>query len=187
MTDAQTGSFRWIDERVLHRGHVISLSKVTLEAPDGSKHERDVVHHPGAVAVVPLHDDGTVTLVRQYRTPVQGDLLEIPAGKRDVPDEAPEITAGRELAEEVGLAAGRMLPLAEFYNSAGFSTEYSYVFLGLDLTEVPSEAHGIEEDHMTIEHVPIADVPAMVADGRLRDGKTIIGLLTALRWHEAQG
>jgi 8-oxo-dGTP pyrophosphatase MutT (NUDIX family) len=179
--------FRWVDERVLHEGFVITVSKVIVEAPDGERYDRDVVHHPGAVAVVPLHADGSVTLVRQYRAPLQGDLLEIPAGKRDVPGEPPELTAGRELAEEVGLEAGQLVKLAAFYNSAGFSDELSHVFLGLDLREVPSQAHGVEEEHMTIERVPLRDVPAMVADGRLCDGKTIIGLLAALRWVDAHG
>lgn len=176
--------FHWVDETVLHRGHVIDLTKVTVEAPDGQRFERDVVHHPGAVAVVPVHADGTVTLVRQYRTPLQVDLLEIPAGKRDVDGEAPEVTAGRELAEEVGLSAGRLVKLAEFYNSAGISDELSHVYLALDLSPVPTEAQGVEEAHMTIETVALADVPSLVADGTLRDAKTIIGLLAALRWVE---
>lgn len=179
--------FRWLDETVLHRGHIISLSKVTVEAPDGQRFERDVVHHPGAVAVVPVHPDGTVNLVRQYRTPLQSDLLEIPAGKCDVDGEAPELTARRELAEEVGLATGRLVKLAEFYNSAGISDELSHVFLALDLSPVVTEAHGIEEEHMTIETVALADVPALVANGTLRDAKTIIGLLAALRWAEGEG
>jgi ADP-ribose pyrophosphatase len=173
--------FHWVDEMVLHRGHVITLSRVTVEDPSGRTHQRDVVHHPGAVAVVPLHDDGTVTLVRQYRAPLQADLLEIPAGKRDVAGELPEVTAGRELAEEVGLAAAQLVKVAEFFNSAGFSDELSHLYLATGLTAVPTEAHGVEEEHMTVERVMLADVPAMVADGRLRDAKTIIGLLAAVR------
>lgn len=183
--EASSG-FRWVEERPIHEGFIIGVANVVVEAPDGQRMDRDVIHHPGAVAVVPLHTDGTVTLVRQYRTPIKGELLEIPAGKRDVPGEAPELTAARELAEEVGLAAGQLLPLAQFYNSAGVSDELTYVFLGLDLRTVSSEAHGIEEEHMTIEQIALADVPAMVADARLCDAKTVIGLLAALRWHEAR-
>lgn len=166
-------------ERELYRGPVISLAQGTFTAPDGSTFERDLVHHPGAVSVVPVTDDGHAVLVRQYRAVVDEHLLEIPAGKRDVAGEAPEATARRELAEEVGLAAGRLEPLARFYNSVGFSDELSYVFLGLDLTEVGRDTQGIEEEHMTIERVALADVPAMVADGRLLDAKTIIGLTLA--------
>ena len=166
-------------ERELYRGPVISVAQGTFTAPDGTSFERDLVHHPGAVSVVPVTDDGHAVLVRQYRAVVDEHLLEIPAGKRDVPGEPPEETARRELAEEVGLAAGRLEPLARFYNSVGFSDELSHVFLGLDLSDVPRDTQGVEEAHMTIERVALADVPAMIADGRLCDAKTIIGLTLA--------
>ena len=169
-------AFRPVGERGVHRGHVISLVVGTFEAPDGHTFEREIVRHPGAVSVVPLHDDGTVTLVRQYRAALDLDLLEIPAGKRDVADEAPELTAGRELAEEVGLRAGRLDFLAEFINSAGFSDERSLVYLGRDLTTCDVDLQGIEEQHMTIEVVHLDDVPRLIAERRLLDAKTIIGL-----------
>ncbi len=89
MSGGGAGGFRRVDERVLHRGYVITLAEGTFAAPDGTEFTREVVHHPGAVSVVPLHDDGTVTLVRQYRAAIDDDLLEIPAGKRDVEGEAP--------------------------------------------------------------------------------------------------
>jgi ADP-ribose pyrophosphatase len=179
VSDGGTGGFRHLGDRVLHRGHTISLAIGTYEGPDGSTFEREIVRHPGAVSVVPLHDDGTVTLVRQYRAALDLDLLEIPAGKCDVAGEPVEVTAGRELAEEVGLRAGRLELLAEFVNSAGFSDEHSWVFLARDLTEVPTDVQGIEEQHMTVERVALADVPAMIADRRLLDAKTIIGLTLA--------
>lgn len=139
--------------------------------------------HPGAVSVVPVLNtsDGPVAvLVRQFRAAIDADLLEIPAGKRDVEGEAPELTARRELAEEVGLQAGRLVPLAQYYNSPGFTDELSHSFLALDLTPVPDERQGLEEEHMTIERVPLADVAPMIADGRLVDAKSIIGLLLAI-------
>lgn len=166
-------------EREVYRGGVISLAVGRFTAPDGTTFERDLVHHPGAVSVVPVTDAGEVVLVRQYRAAVGAHLLEIPAGTRDVPGEPPEETAHRELAEEVGLVAGRLEALARFHNSAGFSDELSHVFLGLDLTEVQRSTQGLEEDHMTIERLALGDVPAMIADGRLCDAKTIIGLLLA--------
>ena len=181
MSGGGAGGFRRVDERVLHRGYVITLAEGTFEAPDGSRFTRDVVHHPGAVSVVPLHDDGTVTLVRQYRAAIDADLLELPAGKCDVEGEAPRITAERELAEEVGLEAGRYELLAEFLNSPGFSDEHSFVFLATDLVEGETDLQGIEEQHMTVERFPLADVPAMIADRRLLDAKSIIGLTLALR------
>ena len=155
------------------------MAVAEVAAPDGETLEREIVHHPGAVSVVPVHDDGTVVLMRQYRAALDADLLEIPAGKRDVTGEPPEATAHRELAEEVGLAAGRLEKLAEFHNSAGFSDELSLVYLGTELTPAPQSLQGVEEQHSTIEEIRLDDVPAMIADGRLRDAKTIIGLLMA--------
>ncbi|MEZ5144991.1 MAG: NUDIX hydrolase [Acidimicrobiales bacterium] len=92
----------------------MSLGVATFTGPDGTSFQRDVVHHPEAVSAVPLLDDGTVVLVRQYRAPLERELLEIPAGIRDVDGEDPETTAGRELVEEVGLRAGRLERLAVF-------------------------------------------------------------------------
>jgi ADP-ribose pyrophosphatase len=176
---AGRGGFAHVGDRILHRGVVISLVEATFTAPDGSSFTREVVRHPGAVSVVPLHEDGTVTLVRQYRAALDRQLLEIPAGKRDVTDEPPEVTAVRELAEEVGLGAGRLEPLAEFVNSAGFSDEYSYVFLATGLTEVDDDRQGLEEHHMVIERVALDAVPQMIARHEIVDAKTLIGLTLA--------
>lgn len=165
-------------EREVWSGAVISVVQGTFVSPSGATFQRDMVHHPGAVAVVPVDGD-EVVLVRQYRAAVDLEILEIPAGKRDVAGEAPEITAQRELAEEVGLTAGRLVKLAEFYNSIGFSDELSHVFLGTDLTPVPDDRQGEEEEHMTVERIRLDDVPALVAAGELVDAKTVIGLLMA--------
>ena len=165
-------------ERKVWSGAVISVVQGTFVSPSGATFQRDMVHHPGAVAVVPVDGD-EVVLVRQYRAAVDLEILEIPAGKRDVAGEAPEITAQRELTEEVGLTAGRLVKLAEFYNSIGFSDELSHVFLGTDLTAVPDDRQGEEEEHMTVERIRLDDVPALVAAGELVDAKTVIGLLMA--------
>ncbi|HET9543606.1 MAG TPA: NUDIX hydrolase [Acidimicrobiales bacterium] len=165
-------------EREVWSGAVISVVQGTFVSPSGATFERDVVHHPGAVAVVPVDGD-EVVLVRQYRAAVDLEILEIPAGKRDVAGEAPELTAHRELAEEVGLTAGRLVKLAEFYNSIGFSDELSHVFLGTELSPVPDDRQGEEEEHMTVERIRLDDVPALVAAGELVDAKTVIGLLMA--------
>ncbi len=171
--------FAKLGERERFRGAVISVAVGTFRGPDGSTFERDVVHHPGAVSAVPVLEGTHAVLLRQYRAALDADLLEIPAGKRDVAREPPEITAARELAEEIGMRPGRLELLARFHNSPGFSDEESFVFLGLDLARCPTDLQGVEERHMTVEHVALDDVPALTAQGRLTDAKSIIGLTLA--------
>ena len=172
--------FHKLGEREVWRGSVVWAGIGRHVAPDGTEFERDVVHHPGAVSVVPVLDGGgAVLLVRQYRSAVDRDLLEIPAGKRDVDGEAPEVTAGRELEDEVGMRAGRLQKLAEFFNSPGFCDEHSHVFMGLDLAPCDTSFQGVEERHMTIERVSMAEVPALISSGAIVDAKTIIGLCLA--------
>jgi ADP-ribose pyrophosphatase len=173
------GEFRRVEERIVHAGSLIEVAEATFEAPDGTHFERDVVHHPGAVSVVPILEDGSVLLVRQYRAAIDGDLLEIPAGKRDVAGEPPEVTAHRELEEEVGMRAGRLELLARFYNSPGFCDEHSHVFVATDLTPTDRRAHGVEEQYLTVHRVPLDEVHGMIADGTIVDAKTIIGLSLA--------
>jgi 8-oxo-dGTP pyrophosphatase MutT (NUDIX family) len=175
--------FRRISENVRYQGTLISVATATFEAPDGSTFERDVVHHPGALSVVPVIEKpdaaDEVVLVRQYRAAVDRDLLEVVAGKRDVAGEPPEETARRELAEEVGLVAGRLDLLAEFYNSPGFCDEHSFVFLARDVEETASDLQGIEEQYMTVERIPLADVVGLIRGGEIVDAKTIIALTLA--------
>lgn len=170
-----------MSERQVHAGRSIEVVEAEFETPDGELVVRDVVRHPGAVSVVPLDGD-EIVLVRQFRAPAESDLLEIPAGKRDIADEPPAETALRELAEEVGLTtATPLVRLAEFYNSVGFSDEYSYVFLATDLEPVPLDRQGPEEQHMTIERWPVGSIAAAIADGEIKDAKTVVGLLATLR------
>ena len=173
--------FSRVSERTIYEGKVISLAIGTFTGPDGTTFERDVVHHPGAVAVVPLLDDGTVAMVRQYRAPLDRLLLEIPAGIRDVGGEPPDETARRELAEEVGLEAGSVELLCEIDNAAGFCDERYLVFLARELRPVDQSLQGIEEQHMTVEHLALDDVPGLIAAGELTDAKSVIGLLLTLR------
>ncbi len=144
----------------------------------GEEFDRHVVHHPGAVVVVPVIDDEAV-LVRQWRVATGRELLEVPAGKRDVDGEAPAATANRELEEEIGYHAGRLEPLCEFYNSPGFCDEYTYLFLATDLEARERAAVSAEEAAMTIERVPLATIDALIAARELIDAKSIIGLLLA--------
>jgi ADP-ribose pyrophosphatase len=175
-------TFAKVDDVEVHRGFRFTVHQARFRAPDGTEFDRDVVRHPGAVAVVPLHDDGSVTLVRQFRAALEEDLLELPAGLRDVHGEADVRTAERELVEEAGLAAAHLEHLVTFHNSPGFCDESVAVFLATGLRAVDGDPQGIEEQHMTIERLPLDVAVAMVADGRITDAKTIIGLtLTAGR------
>ena len=171
--------FRKLSERELCRGHSIWMGDAEFEAPDGRRFSRDIVHHPGAVSVVAVHDDGRAVLVRQFRAPVDMEVLEVPAGKRDVEGEDPAVTAARELAEEVGLEAEHVELLLEFYNSPGFCDEHSFIYLATGLVECPAAPAGIEEESMEIVFVPLDDVPGLIATGELVDAKSIIGLLLA--------
>ena len=159
-------------------GTLVSAGTGTFVDPDGNQFERDVVHHPGAVVVVPVVD-GDVILVRQYRAAIDRILLELPAGKRDVTDEPVELTAHLELEEEVGMRAGSMDRIAEFYNSPGFCDEHSFLFLATDLTPCATSFQGHEEQHMTVERVGLDSVPDLIASGQLVDAKSIIGLCLA--------
>jgi ADP-ribose pyrophosphatase len=172
--------FRALGEEVLHQGPVVRVTRATIEGPDGTTYEREVVHHPGAVAVVPVLDDGrTVVLVRQYRSALDALVLELPAGKCDVDGEAPEVTAARELEEEVGCRAGAMERLGVIHNSPGFSDERVVIFLAERLEQGTPSPHGIEEQHMVVEHVSLEDAGKLVADGHITDAKTVVGLLLA--------
>lgn len=173
--------FRRTAERLVHEGWAIKVMVAEFETPEGDIVTRDIVRHPGAVSVVALDGD-EVVLVRQFRAPAEEELLEIPAGKRDVPGEPPAETALRELAEEVGFTTSTpLVPLAEFYNSVGFSDEYSYVFLATDLEPVPLDRQGPEEQHMTIERWKLDSIGEAITSGQIKDAKTVVGLLAALR------
>ncbi len=172
--------FRQIDERPVFDGKVISVRIGTFEDPGGVRFDREIVRHPGSVSVVPILPDGdTVILVRQYRSAIGRALLEIPAGKLDVPGEAPEAAAARELEEEIGHTAGRLIELGAYYNTPGFSDEHSRTYLALDLVPGVAAAHGIEEQHLSVEHVSLAATAGLVATGAICDAKTILGLLLA--------
>ena len=176
-----TAGFAPVRERAIWTGGVVTVAEGTFVDPDGTEFTRDIIRHPGAVSVVPLRDDGRVVLVRQYRAACDRQLLEIPAGKRDVDGEPPEDTARRELIEEVGYRAGELEELARFYNSAGFSDEFSHVYLARGLEAVDRDVQGVEERFMAVETVALASVPGLIADHELIDAKTIIGLMLALR------
>jgi ADP-ribose pyrophosphatase len=172
------GGFRVLGSSTVCEAGFLTVSRKRLATPDGDEHDRIVVRHPGAVVVVPVDGDHAL-MVRQYRVAVEGEILELPAGKRDVPGEPPADTALRELEEEIGRRAGRLDLLCEFFNTPGFCDEYSYLYLATELEETARNAVSAEEAHMRLERVPLADVEAMIAAREIVDAKSIIGLLLA--------
>ena len=178
--------FEKLDEHLIHQGAVVGFWEGRFRGPDGQEFTRDVVKHPGAVSVVPLLDDRTVVMVRQFRAALDQLVLEIPAGKLDEIDEPPEECARRELIEEVGYEAGRLEHLTSFAQSPGFCDEINHVYLATDLAKTDASTQGIEEEHMTVEHVALAAVPGAIASGEIIDAKTIIGLLLAIRSSESE-
>ena len=139
-------------------------------------YQREVVHHNGSAVIVPVFDDGTVALVRQYRHPAVRYLLEVPAGTL-AKGERPEIGAARELKEELGLVAARLEKLSEFFVSPGFCEEKMWVYLATELSE---GEQALEEDEiLDVVRLPIADALEMITSGEIEDAKTIIGLMLA--------
>ena len=170
--------FRSIRERDLHSWHVARLVEAEFEAPDGQRFERTFVRHPGAVGIVAL-DGVEAVLVRQFRPALGRSVLEIPAGTLDREGEDPEACARRELAEEAGARADIWTHLSTYGVAVGISDEMMHLYLATGLEFGDRTADGVEEQSMTVERLALADVPAAVADGRLADAKTIVGLLLA--------
>jgi 8-oxo-dGTP pyrophosphatase MutT (NUDIX family) len=170
--------FRQTGEEVIHQGWIMRLVRGHFEGPDGTPFQRDIVRHPGAVAVVAV-DGPEVVLVRQYRPVMDDELLEIPAGTRDRAGEAPEATARRELQEEIGATAASLEHLATYWVAPGVSDEKMDLFLATGLTFGARRLDGIEEQHMTVERINLADAPDFISSGRIVDAKSIVGLLLA--------
>lgn len=172
----------------VYAGRLISVARDTVREGEVT-YVREVVRHPGGAGVVAFFDDATTALVRQYRHPARGYVLEIPAGKLD-PGEGPRETAARELEEELGFAAGRLEQLSEFYTTPGFCAERLWVFLATELRQTASRLEA--DEIIEVVRLPFARALAMIASGEIADAKTIIGLTLAARRlrippHEAAG
>lgn len=163
----------------VHEGRVVALRRDQVTMPGGSSAWRDVVEHPGSVAVVALDAQDAVVVVRQYRHPVGRALDELPAGILDVPGEPALRTAQRELAEEAGLAAGRWDVLVDLLTSPGMTSEASRIFLARDLREVDRDVQEHEESELTCCRVPLADLVAGVLSGRYENALLVAGVLAA--------
>ena len=164
-----------LDAEEVYHGRVIDVAVYTIREGDVT-YKREVVHHPGGAGVVAVFDDGTIALVRQYRQPPVRYTLELPAGRLS-PPERPEECAARELEEEIGVRAGRLEKLSEFFSTPGFCEEKLWVYLATDLTETQQNLEG--DEMLDIVRVTFARAFEMIVDGEIEDAKTIIGLLLA--------
>lgn len=162
----------------LYEGKLVNLRIDTVELPDKKYSKREIIEHPGAVAALPITEDGSVVLVKQYRKAVERTLLELPAGKIEL-NEEPGETAKRELKEETGFSANKMEYLLEFYSSAGFTNEKVYLFLATELTE--GDADPDVGEYIETLKIPMDDLIKMIDRGEVTDSKTIIGALYAKR------
>lgn len=167
---------RRLSSEYVYEGRIIRLRVDQVELPDGRRTVREVMEHPGAAVIVPVGDDGTVHLVRQYRDAIGMELLELPAGKLK-PGEDPADCARRELREELGLIAGELTHLTSFYSSPGFCDEILHVFLAEGLQQEEEESE--HEEFLEPERRPLEPLPELLEE--LQDGKSIIGILLALR------
>ncbi|HWD25374.1 MAG TPA: NUDIX hydrolase [Acidimicrobiales bacterium] len=181
MPSPDHGTFRFLGERVRYAGSFIKLVTATFLDPAGYTFERDLIRHTGAVCVVAIEDDGSVIMLRQYRGALDATVLEIPAGKLDVPGEDVEDAARRELLEEAGCVASSFTGLGSFYNSPGFTDEFTTCFLAEGLTHLERAHHGIEEEHMTVETMSFEKLWKLQARGELTDGKSLLALFLAAR------
>ena len=173
----ESNAFRFLGERERFGNSFFTLVTGTFTDPTGFTFERDFVRHPGAVVVVPLEDDREhVLMVRQYRGSVDQLILELPAGKLDVPGEALPDAAMRELGEEVGKSAKKVTEIGVFLNSPGFTDERTTCFLAEGLTEIGRASDGVEEEHMTIASVALHDVWRLAKAGSLIDAKTLLAV-----------
>ena len=164
-----------IDSKTIFSGRVFEVSVDTVS--EGEKiYARDVVHHPGSAVIVPVFDDGTIALVRQYRHPAVRYLLEAPAGtlRRG---EAPEEGAKRELEEELGVVSGRLEKLSEFFVSPGFCEEKMWVYLATELTDTMQQLD--DDEILAVVRIPFSQALSMITTGEIEDAKTIIGVMLA--------
>lgn len=169
-------NFQHLADEILYRGPIFDLVHSHFRLPNGKERKYDLVKHHGAVTILPVDAQGRVWFVRQYRIGAQQSLLELPAGLLEEGESA-EDSALREVREEIGMAAGRLQRLGEFYMVPGYSTEKLVAFLATEL--VPSALPMDDDEFLEHEAIPVQEVYARIARGEFLDGKTIATMLLA--------
>ena len=163
----------------IYEGRIINVRKDTVKMPDGNTATREVIEHSAAVCIVPVDENGNVILVRQFRIPTGGPLLEVPAGGVEE-GEVSEEAVLRELQEEIGYTAGKLHHLASFWVAPGWATEFMHAYLATELT--PSRLDADEDENIQVVRVPFEEAISMFKSGEIQDGKTIASMLLAQRF-----
>ncbi len=165
-----------IDSKKIFNGQIVSLYYDKVKLSNGKTATREKITHPGAVGIVPVTGDNKIILVKQYRYPVEDITIEIPAGKLDK-DEPPSICARRELEEEVGAIGGKLVLLSSFYTTPGFCNEVLHLYLATDFKRT---ANNLDDDEfLEIIEPELTVAMTWIKDGKIKDSKTIIGILMA--------
>lgn len=166
-----------LNKETIYEGKIIDVELHEVELPNGKTSTREVVKHPGAVAVIGITDEGKIPLVSQYRKATEEMLLEIPAGKREKGEE-PKTTAARELQEETGYRSAHLREIAQFYTSPGFADELISVYLASGLQAGPSQTE--EDEFLNVEEWTLSDVRAALLERSFRDAKTAFAIQSLL-------
>ena len=170
-------SEKTIETKEIFAGRIIKVRVDTVRLPDGAESTREVVEHAGAVGVVAVDNNNTIIMVRQYRKPVEGVLLEIPAGTMEK-GEDPLLCAQRELKEETGFTAEHWKKILSYYSAPGFTDEYLHLYLASGLTG--GEIALDEDEFVETVRLPLPEAYRMIFDGHIADGKSIIGIQYAI-------
>ena len=157
----------------IYKGRIVNLNLETVRLPNGATVELEIIHHPGAAAVVAMKDEDTVFLIRQYRHAAGGYILEIPAGTLR-PGEDPRDCAARELEEEIGLRPSALEPMVTFFTTPGFTDEVIHIYKATGLT--PGKQNLDHDEVLEVVELPLKEAIGRIGDGTIRDGKTIVGL-----------
>jgi ADP-ribose pyrophosphatase len=168
--------FEFMRSEILLQGRAFKVRRDTLKTPDGRETKLEIVEHSGSVVLIPIDQEGNVLFVHQYRHPAGKDLMELPAGTRDG-EEPFEACAAREIREETGMEAGRLLKVGEFYLVPGYSTEFMAVFVATELKENPLQAD--EDEFLQVEKIPLKQAIEMAEQGKIQDAKSLAGLFLA--------
>lgn len=171
-----------ISSEPIFKGHVVALKVDEVELPNGKKAKREIINHPGAVAVIAVTDDNKIILVEQYRKALERSIVEIPAGKID-PGEAPIKTAHRELEEETGYQAGSMEHVHSFATSPGFADEVIHLYVARDLRKVDKPLAADEDEFVELMTATAEDAEQLMAEGKIYDAKTML----AVYWMKLYG